>query len=347
MISAKRWLSVVVCLIMALAFTGCAKDEKQVLTVYNWGDYIDESVLADFEKETGVKVNYELFATNEDMYVKIKQGGTAYDIAFPSDYMIEKMIDEDMLQPLDKSKLSNLGNIDPRFMDLEFDKGNKYSVPYFWGTVGILYNKDMVKETVDSWNILWDPKYKGQVMMLDSQRDSLAVALKKLGYSLNTRDIKELEAAKQELLNQKPIVLAYAGDNIKDMMATGEGAMAVVWSGDAVYLMGQYDFLDFALPKEGSNIWFDNVVIPKNAQNVEAAHQFIDFLSRPDIAKRNTEYVGFSTPNKEALKLVSEDLKGNEAYYPTEEALKDFEIFVNPGEFIEEYNRVWTEFKAE
>lgn len=343
----KLGLLLIMTMIMGVLLTGCSGQKKEVLNVYNWGDYIDESVLADFEKETGIKVNYEMFATNEDMYVKIKQGGTPYDVAFPSDYMIEKMIQEDMLMPIDQSKIPNIKNIDERFMNLAFDKNNKYSIPYFWGTVGILYNKDMVKEPVNSWNILWDPKYKGQVLMLDSQRDSLAVALKKLGYSLNTRSKDELEAAKQELIKQKPIVLAYAGDNIKDMMATGEGSLAVVWSGDAVYLMGQYDFLDYALPKEGSNVWFDNVVIPKNAQNSEAAHKFIDFLCRPDIAARNTEYVGFSTPNKVALPKLSDALKKNHAYYPDVEALKNFEIFLDPGDIIEEYNRIWTEFKAE
>lgn len=333
---------------LCLVLTGCGGgDKKPVLNVYNWGDYIDESVLKDFEKETGIKVNYEMFATNEDMYVKLQQGGTTYDLAFPSDYMIEKMIKENMVQPIDKSKVPNLKNIDSRFMDLSFDKGNKYSVPYFWGTVGILYNKNIVKEPVDSWNILWNPKYKSQILMLDSQRDSLAVALKKLGYSLNSKNKAELEAAKAELMKQKPLVLAYTGDNVKDMMANAEGGLAVVWSGDGVNMERQYDFLDFALPKEGSNIWFDNVVIPKDAKNVEAAHKFIDYLCRPDIAKRNTEYVGYATPNKEAMGMLDKSLTSAHNYYPDLNELKNYEIFEDPGKFIEEYNRIWTEFKAE
>ena len=328
--------------------SGCGGDKKTTgtLNVYNWGDYIDQSILKDFENETGIKVNYSLFETNEDMYVKLKNPSTPYDVAFPSDYMIEKMIKEDMLVKIDKSKIPNINKIDSRFLNLDFDKNNEYSVPYFWGTVGIVYNKKMVKEPVDSFNILWAAKYKNHILMLNSERDTLAVALKKLGYSMNTRNVEELEKAKEELIKQKPLVSAYVGDNIRDLMLNEEAAMAVAWSGDAVYLQAESDDLEYALPKEGSNIWFDNVVIPKSAQNVEAAHKFIDFLCRADIAKRNSEYVGYSTPNKEALALIDPELKNLNGYYPTEEETKNYEIFKDPGEFIKEYNRIWTEFKA-
>lgn len=195
-------ISLIIVLTMLLISTGCSKDDRVVLNVYNWGDYIDESVIEEFEKEFNIKVNYEDFATNEEMYVKIKSGGTNYDVAFPSDYMIEKMIREDLLLKLDMNNIPNFANIDDRFKNLDFDPNNEYSVPYMWGTVGILYNSKMVEEPVDSWDILWDSKYKGQILMLDSQRDSIGVALKKLGYSLNTRDVNELEEAKQELIKQ-------------------------------------------------------------------------------------------------------------------------------------------------
>ena len=204
-----------------LILTSCKKEEskKNALNVYNWGDYIDPQVLKIFEKEYKVKVNYNTFATNEDMYVAIKKGGTSYDVAFPSDYMIERMIKEDLLAPLDKEKISNFDNLEDRFLDLDFDEDNIYSLPYMWGTVGIMYNTKYVDEKeVESWSVLWDKKYEKEILMLDSQRDTFAIALKKLGYSMNTRDKKELEAARDELIKQKPIVYAYIGDEVKDLM---------------------------------------------------------------------------------------------------------------------------------
>lgn len=345
----KRWISLGVVLVMAislLAGCGSGSSAKETLYVYNWGDYIDESVIGDFEKEYNIKVVYETFATNEDMYVKLKQGGTKYDVAIPSDYMIEKMIKENLLEPIDLTKISTFSNIGDEFKNLPFDAGNKYSVPYLWGTVGIIYNKTMVSDPVDSWNILWNEKYKGQIVMLDSQRDALAVSLKRLGYSLNSRSAEELEAAKAELIKQKPLVMAYAGDNLKDMMISGEGAMAVCWSGDAMYMIGENPDLAYALPKEGSNLWFDNMVIPKGAQNVEAAHKFIDFMNRPEIALKNVEYIGYSTPNNEAKALLSPEVSGNKGAYPDIKTLDNFEVFLDPGDFIETYNRIWTEVKS-
>ena len=328
--------------------TGCAGggEPKKTLYVYNWGDYIDETVISDFEKEYDIKVVYETYATNEDMYVKIKQGGTKYDVAIPSDYMIEKMIKEDLLEPIDISKITTFGDIASEFKDLPFDQGNKYSVPYLWGTVGIIYNKTAVTDTVDSWNILWDEKYKGQIIMLDSQRDAIAVSLKRLGYSLNSRDSKELEEAKQSLIEQKPLLLAYAGDNLKDMMISGEGSMAVCWSGDAMYMMSENPDLAYALPKEGSNLWFDNMVIPKGAQNVEEAHLFIDYMNRAEVAQKNVEYIGYSTPNTKTKELLAPEVSGNPSAYPDMSKLDNFEVFLDPGSFIEEYNRIWTEVKS-
>lgn len=341
----KLFLLMAVVVLSIGALSGCASD-KEVLNVYNWGDYIDESILKDFEEEYGITVNYEMFATNEDMYVKLKQGGTAYDVVFPSDYMIEKMIKEDMLLELDKSQMENYSYVMDAFKGLDYDPTDAYSVPYMWGTVGIVYNKTMVDDPVDSWEILWNKKYEKQILMMDSQRDTLMVALKALGYSMNTRNMDELEQAKQLLIEQKPLVLAYVGDNVKDMMLAGEAALAVVWSGEAVTVMQQDENLAFAYPKEGTNLWFDSVVIPKGAQNPEAAHKFIDFLNRPEIALRNTDYIGYSTPNSGALELVKESLRNNVAYYPDVTAIGDLEVFKDPGTFIEEYNRVWTELKA-
>lgn len=326
--------------------TACSGGGKEKLYVYNWGDYIDESVLDTFEEETGIKVVYETYATNEEMYTKIARGGSTYDIAIPSEYMIEKMINEALLVPIDLTKIKNFSKIDDRFKNLSFDPENKYSVPYFWGTVGIIYNTEVIKDEIDSWSVLWDDKYKGMFTMMDSQRDSIMVALKELGYSMNTRDLNELEEAKQLLIKQKPNVLAYVGDNVKDMLISGEAAMAVVWSGEASTVIQDHPEFAYALPKEGSNMWYDNIVIPKGAKNVEAAHKFIDFLCREDIAFKNADYVGYSTVNTETRKMMDPSLTDSTYAYPKEEWLTNFEIFNDPGDFIKEYDRIWTEVKV-
>lgn len=272
--------------IMMFSLSGCGKG-KDTLNVYNWGDYIDESVIKEFEKEYNVKVNYETFATNEDMYVKIKKGGTDYDVLVPSDYMITKMINENMLEKIDMNNIPNYKDIPSKFKNLAFDPKNEYSVPYMWGTVGIIYNTKLIKDNIDSWDALWNPKYKGQILMVDSQRDAIAVALKKLGYSMNTTNKAELEKAKQELIKQKPLVHAYVGDEVKDLMTDEEGAIAVVWSGDAVTMMKNNKNLRYVIPKEGSNLWFDNMVIPKGSKHKKEAEMFINFMTRPDIALKN------------------------------------------------------------
>lgn len=336
-----------IALVVSIAFSlvGCGED-KPTLNVYNWGDYIDPDVIKQFEEEFNVKVNYDTFATNEDMYVSIAKGGTSYDVAFPSDYMIERMIAEGLLAKIDKNNIPNLKYIDEEFLDLDFDPNNEYSVPYMWGTVGILYNKKLVDDKVDSWDILWNEKYKGQILMLDSQRDSIGVALKKLGYSLNTRNLDELEKAKEELIKQKPLVYAYVGDEVKELMVGEEAALAVVWSGDAVALMRENENLAYAIPKEGTNIWFDNMVIPKNAQNKELAEKFINFMNRPEIAAKNAEYIGYSTPNVAAKELLPDDMKNSNVAYPSKEEIANTEIFLDVKDALTIYDQIWLEIKS-
>lgn len=342
----KIVILVMVMVLTTVMFTACAQEDKVVLNVYNWGDYIDEDIFEMFEEETGIEINYETYATNEEMYTKIKKGGTQYDLAIPSEYMIEKMIREEMLETIDLNKIPNFKNIDDDFKNLSFDPDNTYSVPYFWGTVGIIYNTELIEEPINSWDVLWDEKYAGQFTMMDSQRDSIMVALKKLGYSMNTKNLDELEEAKQLLIEQKPMVLAYVGDNVKDMLISGEAAMAVVWSGEASAVIQEYEEFAYVLPVEGSNKWFDNIVIPKGAKNIDAAHQFIDFLCRPDIGFLNADYVGYSTVNTETLKLIDPELMGTTYAYPLDEWIENYEIFNDPGDFILEYDRIWTEVKA-
>ena len=327
---------------------GCGSSEKKTLYVYNASTYIDKSVNAAFEKEFNCKVVYENFASNEEMYLKLKNGNVNYDVVFPSDYMIEKMIGENMLLELDYKNIPNMANIEPALLDKSFDPGNKYSVPYFWGTVGILYNKEMVDEEVTSWDILWNEKYAKNILMYDSQRDSLGVTLKLLGYSMNTRSVDELKQAEEKLMEQKPLVLAYVTDTVMDMMIGEEAALAVVYSGDAVYCMSENENLAYSVPMEGSNVWYDGMAIPSSAQNKELAEQYINFLCRYDNSMLNTQEVMYSTANKnltEELRL--EDWANNDAYFIPDDVVNRCEIFRDPGEFITEYANAWERVKGQ
>lgn len=329
-----------------LSLTACGDTNKQVVKVYNWGDYIAPEVNSMFTEETGIKVVYSEYATNEEMFTKLEPGNVKYDVAIPSDYMIEKMISKGMVEPIDTTKLTNYPKIDEQFKNLTFDAENKYSVPYMWGTVGIAYNSKNVTEPVDSWDILWNPKYESKVFMYDSERESIMVALKKLGYSMNSRNLDELEAAKQELIKQAPLVLSYIGDEGKVKMINEEADLMVAWAGDAMVMMKENPDIKFALPKEGTNFFVDSIVIPKGAENIEAAHKYIDFLCRPDIAAKNAEYIGYSTPLSEARELLPDEIKNSEVAYPTKEQTDAMEMFNDPSDVIETYSRIWTEVKA-
>lgn len=345
----KRF-KILICLIISISLlAGCGKDKEisgEKLYVYNWGEYIDESILKDFEKETGIKVIYETFTQNEDMYMRIKEGGSNYDVVVPSDYMIERMISEDMLMEMDFSKLSNFKNIGEDYLNMEYDPEQKYSVPYFWGTVGILYNKKMVKEKPQSWSVLWDKQYKDNIIMMDSTRDSIGIALIKDGYSMNSRNMYELNKAKKDLIEQKKIVMAYLVDEIKSQMVNEEAALAPVYSGDAVVAMSENEDLDYVIPKEGSNIWFDAMVIPKEAKNVENAYKFIDYVLRPEVSAKIAEYVEYSTPNTEAYKLIEEDLSFKEVAYPDLSQYPNLEVFKNPSDYNKIFTDIWAEVKA-
>lgn len=317
------------------------------LTIFNWGDYIDMDLVEQFEKETGITVIYETFDSNEAMLTKIQQGGTTYDIAVPSEYMIEKMIEDDLLIPLEHEKIPNLQYIDERFLNLSFDEGNKYSVPYFWGTVGILYNPELLPgKTFTSWNDLWDPELENSILLIDGAREVMGMGLNSLGYSLNDTNIGHLEEALEKLQALTPNVRAIVGDENKLLMANNEAAIALVWSGDARDIMWENENLDYVVPIEGSNLWFDNMVIPKTADNMEAAHQFINFMLDPEIAAQNTDYVGYSTPNKSALELLPEEISGDERFYPAPELTERLEVYENLGkDMLSLYNELFLQFK--
>jgi spermidine/putrescine transport system substrate-binding protein len=317
------------------------------LTVYNWGDYIDPDLVNQFEKETGIKVIYQTFDSNEAMMTKIEQGGTTFDIAVPSEYAISKMREENLLLPIDHSKLPNLKYINPRFLDLSFDPGNKYSIPYFWGTVGIVYNSDMIDgKKIKSWNDLWDPKLKNQILLADGAREVMGMGLNSLNYSLNDTNKAHLQEAKRKLDTLTPNVKAIVGDEIKMLLANEEAAIGVVWSGDASEIMSENDKLNYVVPEEGSNLWFDNMVIPKTAKNVEGAHKFMNFMLDPKHAAQNAEYVGYSTPNKKALDYLPKEVAEDERFYPEEELTKKLEVYNNLGKrMLAYYNELFLEFK--
>ncbi|WP_025951014.1 ABC transporter substrate-binding protein [Geobacillus thermocatenulatus] len=321
----------------------------KTVTVYNWGDYIDPALIREFEKETGWKVIYQTFDSNEAMMAKIAQGGATFDVAVPSDYAISKMIEEKLLLPLDHRKLPNLQYIEPRFLNLPFDPHNRYSVPYFWGTVGIVYNREMLGgKTITSWNDLWDPSLRNQILLVDGAREVMGMALNSLGYSLNDTNKAHLQEAKRKLDRLMPNVKAIVGDEIKLLLANEEAAIGVVWSGDAAEIIAENDKLDYVVPKEGSNLWFDNMVIPKTAKNIEGAHAFINFMLDPKHAAQNAEYVGYSTPNKKALRYLPKDIAGDRRFYPDLDSAGHLEVYENLGkQMLAYYNELFLQFKMQ
>ena len=329
------------------------------LYVYNWGEYIDEDVISQIEDETGITVVYDLFETNEEMYPVIEAGAVNYDVVCPSDYMIQKMRENDLLAELNFDNIPNIDQIDPAYMEMSqaFDPENKYSVPYCWGTVGILYNTRLLEKlgvpAPTKWADLWDERLSGEILMQDSVRDAFMVALKKDGYSMNSESKDELEQAKQELIDQKPLVQAYVIDQVRDKMIGGEAAVGVIYSGEMLYIQDEVanlglDYnLEYVIPEEGTNLWLDSWVIPKNAKNKENAEKWIDFMCRPEIAKANFEYITYPTPNKGAFELLDEDMQNNKAVFPDIDSLKDSEVYKYLGDDTDAiYNELWKEVKA-
>ncbi len=350
----KKILSAGVCLLAVCSIAGCggsSAGENGEVNVYNWGEYIDEDVIGIFEEETGIKVNYKTFDTNEDMYPIIANGAADWDVVCPSEYMIQKMLDNDLLLEIDTNNIPNASNIDPMFMDTvkEFDPDASHSVPYMWGTVGILYNKTMVDEPITSWNCLWDEKYADSIVMMNNPRDVFAPALISCGYSLNSTNETELQEAAAVLMEQKPLVLKYTTDEVRDMMIGEKAAIGVIYSGEATICKDENENLQYVVPEEGSNVWLDCWVIPTTCKNKENAEKWIDFLCRPDIALKNFEYIYYSSPNAGAIDLIEdEEILNNEALFPDTDVLSRCETFHYLGEEAEEtYNELWKQVLSE
>ena len=340
----KKIVAVVLIAVLALIpLTACGGGSGETIYVYNAGEYMDTSLNDEFTAKTGIRVIYDTFDTNESMYALLKGGNVHYDVVIPSDYMVGKMLVEGMLTPLDFSKIPNYANIMDTFKDLSYDPDNAYSVPYLWGVLGIIYNTEMVSDPVNSWSILWDEKYEGNILMIGNQRDAVAIALKKLGYSLNSTNEAEILGAGSELKRQKAILQGYFNDQMYNKLEGESAAMGAYYSGDAMVMMQSNDKLKFAIPDEGSNFYVDAMCIPTCAQNVDAAHAYINFMLEAESNKRNVEEVCGYTPNAETFKLLEAD-GSDMAVFPDEALMAKNELYiVLPDNVNELYNQVWTE----
>lgn len=333
------------------------KDDNISINVYNWGEYISTgaeegtlNVNAEFTKLTGIKVNYTNYATNEELYAKLKGGGATYDVIIPSDYMISKMIKENMVQKLNFDNIPNFSYIMDNFRNLAYDPENEYSVPYTWGTVGIIYNKDLVdidKSEID-WDILWNEDYLDQILMFDNPRDAFAIAEIMLGYSINTENTDELTAASEKLKEQKRVVQAYVMDEIFDKMGAGDALLAPYYAGDALTILEENEDLDFVVPKSGTNLFIDAMCIPVGAKQKEAAEMYINFMCEPDIAYANIDYICYSTPHSAAFEMLDEETQQSTVSYPDDDYIAaNTTVFVNlSDEASREMQTLWTEMKS-
>lgn len=324
-----------------------AGNQEKTLNLYNWGDYIDPKLITKFEHQTGYHVNYETFDSNEAMFTKIKQGGTAYDLAVPSDYMIAKMKKAHLLEHINHHDLSNYRYLNKRFLNQSFDRGNQYSVPYFWGTLGIIYNDKFVKpQEMKHWRDLWNPKWRDSILLVDSARDIMGMALVTMGQSMNTTNRQTLLAARQRLDQLSPNVKAIIADEIKVYMAQNEAPLAVSWSGEASEMLSENHHLHYVVPQEGSNLWFDNMVIPKTARHKKAALAFINFMLNPVNAAQNAEYVGYATPNQGALAKLPAKVRKDAQFYPDDTTLRHLQVYDDLApKAVQEYNDLFLDFK--
>jgi spermidine/putrescine-binding protein len=354
----RKGLSVVLIGVLLVVVAACGstggggeQELAKELHVYNWSEYIDPEIYADFEEEFGVKVIEDTFASNEDLLAKLQAGATGYDLIVPSDYMVAIMIELDLLAELNYDNLPNFENIDERFKDPPYDPGNKYSVPYQWGTTGIGYNTDLFEEAPDSWAYLFDPavasQYAGRISMLNDSREVLGAALKYLGYSVNSTNEQELEQAKQVLVQQKEWVAAYDSDGFEDLLAAGEVDIGHGWSGDYFTAATEAPQVWYVIPKEGGVLWTDNLAIPKTAPSQYTAEAFINYLMRPEVAAKVTNYTWYASPNKAAEEFISAEILEEPAIYPPQEVMDRLEFLRDVGEATAIYDRSWTEIKTE
>jgi len=354
----RKALSLAMILVLTALLVACGGGDKageqglaEELHIYNWSEYIDPEIYADFEEEFGVKVVEDTFSSNEDLLAKLQAGATGYDLIVPSDYMVAIMRELDLLAELNYDNIPNFSNISDVFRDPPYDPGNKYSVPYQWGTTGIGYDLDVFEEAPDSWGYLFDPEmaapYAGQMSMLNDSRETIGAALKYLGYSINSTDEQQLEEAKQLLIQQKAWVSTYDSDGFEDLLAAGETVIAHGWSGDFFAAAEEAEQVWYVIPSEGGVIWTDNLAIPKSAPSQYTAEVFINYLLRPEVGAAITNYTWYGSPNKASEEFIDPEILEEPAIYPPEEVMDKLEFIRDVGDATTLYDRIWTEIKSE
>ncbi len=351
----KKFLSMAVVLSMIFTLTGvltgCSGtgSSEVELSVYNFGEYIDEDVLEQFEEEFGVSVNYKTYDTCEALYSVMNNGGADYDVIITSDYMIDRMIKEGMLETINVGAMENYSKLGENYTSLAYDPENQYSVVYMWGTVGMIYNGAEITEELDSWSAMFDEKYAGNILMFESSRDSMAIALQYLGYDVNTTNPEELQAAYELLESQKPLVQGYFQDQMYSKLESSEALLGAYYAGDYLLMLENNPDLKFVLPKEGTNLFFDAMCIPAGAENKELAEKFIDFMCRTDIAEKNMAATGYASPNQEACDAYAAELDdyAKSVMFPSDEVLANCQVYTNlPEETLELYDKYWVDLKS-
>ncbi|MCL2013971.1 MAG: spermidine/putrescine ABC transporter substrate-binding protein [Oscillospiraceae bacterium] len=353
----KKIILCVVLLVIVTVFSGTLSScgaNRETLNLFNWGAYMSQGddglmdVVGEFEKEFGIKVNEQYFDSNEQMYSKLISGSAEFDLLIPSEYMIARLIEEDRLEPLNFAAIPNYEYIDDAYKGSTwgYDSEDKYSVPYTWGLVGLAYNTKQITEPVDSWDMLWNEKYKDKILMFFNPRDCFGIAQKRLGYSMNSTSRDELDAAAEELKKQRPLVSAYIQDEMMEKMISGESYLTPCFAGDGVTIMDSNEDVNVVFPKEGYNIFVDAMVIPKGAKNKANAEKFINFINRPEVALNNILYIQYSTPHTEAYKNLPEEIKSNKIIYPDGETIARAEGFKHlPKETSDYMDDLWQEIK--
>lgn len=318
------------------------------LVIYNWSEYMPQAVLDQFTQETGVKIQYSTYDSNEAMYAKVKTlKGEGYDIVVPSTYFVDRLRREGLIQKIDKTKLKNFGNLDPKLLNRPYDPNNEYSIPYLWGTTGIAVNTDELgADSIKGWVDLWNPQFKNKLLLLNDVREVFAMGLKVLGYSVNSTDEGQIRQAYERLTELLPNVRVFNAESPKDLFLAGEVEIGMLWNGEAYVTHQENAAIRYVYPKEGVSLWMDSLVISGGAKNVAAAHQFIDFVLRPEIAKTITEEIGYTSPNLEAVKLLPEDVRNNRIAYPLAEDLEKAEFQTDVGEALPLYEKYWQRLKT-
>ncbi len=355
----KRWfrslvLNGVGLLVLTGGLPGCGQDmgsnsgeKRPVLHYFTWSDYVGPEIIADFERREQVKVVIDTFSSNEELLAKLQSGATGYDVAVPSDFMVAIMVQQGLLQELDAAVMPNTSALEPHLQALPFDPQERYSVPYLWGTVGIGYDSAVITSAPDSWSILWDPRYKGRISMLNDQREVFGAVLRSMGQSMNSTDAAVIESAKERLLQQKPLVKTYTSDHYDQLLASGEVVLAHGWGGQVARAMAERPTIRYVVPKEGATLWADCLVVLKSAPQKALAMRFINYLMDPEVAARTSERLRFASASRMARQLVSPAIRDNPAVYPPPDQLGRLEWMQDVGKGIRLYDRAWTELKMQ